>query len=304
MAQFMIKFLEKYPQLQGKDFYITGESYAGHYIPAISHNFMFKHKADLNINFKGLAIGNGLVDPFLQYPAYDTFSYENKLINWGEYEILWGGFKGCQALISTGIWPVALEVCQLLTETILGNPVSPRFNVYDIREGCDKPPLCYDMSPADNLLARKDIKKILGVSGRGWQECNMVVHTFLLGDWMLNLAPKVTDILNDGSVDVLVYSGDKDFICNWRGGEAWTNGCKWDGQADFKKQEYKEWAVGSTSAGSLKTYKNLKFLRVFEAGHMVPMNQPEAALQMLNQFTSGGVKETLREDEPRAILQW
>lgn len=57
----------------------------------------------------------------------------------------------------------------------------------------------------------------------------MVVHTFLLGDWMLNLAPKVTDILNDGTVDVLVYSGDKDFICNWRGGEAWSDGCKWDG---------------------------------------------------------------------------
>jgi len=27
-----------------------------------------------------MAIGNGLVDPYNQYPAYDTFSYENKLI--------------------------------------------------------------------------------------------------------------------------------------------------------------------------------------------------------------------------------
>jgi carboxypeptidase C (cathepsin A) len=65
MVQFMIKFLEKYPKLQGKDFYITGESYAGHYIPAIAHYFQFLHKDDLKINFKGLAIGNGLVDPYL-----------------------------------------------------------------------------------------------------------------------------------------------------------------------------------------------------------------------------------------------
>ena len=130
------------------------------------------------------------------------------------------------------------------------------------------------------------------------------MHTALLGDWMTNLAPKVTDIFNDGSVDVLVYSSDKDFICNWRGGEAWTDGCSWTGQKDFQKEDYKEWAVGSSAGGALKSHKNLSFLRVFEAGHMVPMNQPEAALQMLNQLMSGGVKETPREDEPRMPLQW
>merc|ERR1712048_1401007 len=147
-------------------------------------------------------------------------------------------------------------------------------------------PLCYDMSPADNLLAKPEIKKILGVSGRGWVECATGVHLALLGDWMVNLAPKVADILNDGGLDVLVYSGDRDFICNWRGGEAWTNGCKWNGQSDFEKEKYEDWQYENAEqpAGALKTYKNLKFLRVFEAGHMVPMNQPEAALQMLNQF--------------------
>jgi len=235
MAKFMIKFLEKYPELQGKDFYITGESYAGHYIPAISHNFQFKHKDDLKINFKGLAIGNGLVDPYNQYPAYDTFAYENKLIGFAAHEILSGAFKGCQVLIESGVWPVAIEVCNILMDTILGNPIAPRFNVYDIREGCDKPPLCYDMSPADNLLAKADIKKVLGVSGRGWTECSNLVHTALLGDWMTNLAPKMTDILNDGSLDVLVYSGDKDFICNWRGGESWTNKCSWSGHENYSK---------------------------------------------------------------------
>jgi cathepsin A (carboxypeptidase C) len=54
------------------------------------------------------------------------------------------------------------------------------------------------------------------------------VHIAMLGDWMLNLAPKITNILNSG-VEVLVYSGDKDFICNWRGGEAWTNAVQWSG---------------------------------------------------------------------------
>lgn len=126
---------------------------------------------------------------------------------------------------------------------------------------------------------------------------------------MLNLAPKISDILNNGTLDVLVYSGDKDFICNWEGGHAWTNGCKWAGQNDFVNKTYEDWTFDKdkTAAGQLKSFMNLKFLRVYEAGHMVPMNQPEAALNMLNQFISGGVHTktpTKEEEEPRLPLQW
>jgi len=32
----MLGFLERYPEFKGRALYITGESYAGHYIPAIS----------------------------------------------------------------------------------------------------------------------------------------------------------------------------------------------------------------------------------------------------------------------------
>ena len=95
---------------------------------------------------------------------------------------------------------------------------------------------------------------------------------------MLDLSSKVTDLLNAG-LDVLVYSGDKDFICNWRGGEAWTHEVDWTGKADFQAADYTPWtgtdSSGATSEwGQLKTFKNLKFLRVENAGHMVPMNQP------------------------------
>jgi len=177
----------------------------------------------------------------------------------------------------------------MATEVILGGPI-PRFNVYDIREKCEHPPLCYDMSPADNLLLEASTQKVLGVEGRSWSECNMAVHTALLGDWMLNLAPKVTDLLNAG-LDTLVYSGDKDFICNWRGGEAWTNAVAWTGHDAFNNAKYNDWNVTGKAAGALRTEKNLKFLRVFDAGHMVPMNQPAAASQMLLEFISGGILE-------------
>lgn len=60
----------------------------------------------------------------------------------------------------------------------------------------------------------------------------MPVQMNLLKDWTNNLASKVASLVELG-LDVLVYSGDKDFICNWRGGEAWTNAVEWEGQKDF-----------------------------------------------------------------------
>jgi len=97
---------------------------------------------------------------------------------------------------------------------------------------------------------------------------------------MLNLADKISNILNAG-VEVLVYSGEKDFICNWRGGEAWTNAVQWSGQDAFNKVAYKDWVVDGKPAGQLKSVDNFKFLKVYEAGHMVPMDQPKVALSML-----------------------
>ena len=107
---FIRGFLEENPEYLGRDFYITGESYAGHYIPAIAYHFV-KEVTDLGVNFKGIAIGNGWVDPIIQYPQYAEFAYENKLIGDAEYAILKEGFVECQNVINNKNWLVALEYC-------------------------------------------------------------------------------------------------------------------------------------------------------------------------------------------------
>jgi len=106
----------------------------------------------------GSAIGNGLVDPYHQYPAYAEFAYENKLIGKASYEIVKAAMVVCQGLIKTGVWPVALEECQLGLTPIIGIPVAPAFNLYDIREKCSHPPLCYDFEPMDKFLAQDKVK--------------------------------------------------------------------------------------------------------------------------------------------------
>ncbi len=144
--------------------------------------------------------------------------------------------------------------------------------MYDIRIPCESPPLCYDFSESDTFLNNADVQRILGVPDRKWEDCNQLVHTYLLGDWMLNLMPQVAEMLDDSDLEVLVYSGDKDFVCNWRGGEAWTLATKWAHKDDFNAQDYQSWEVNGFPSGAMRQFENLHFLRVFEAGHMVPMD--------------------------------
>lgn len=289
---FLKGFLEKFPEYKGRPLFITGESYAGHYIPAIGS--YINQQKNSNVNLVGVAIGNGWVDPYLQYPAYNTFALENDLIGADQSYILDGAFAACQGLIKSGVWLVALEECQLAVTSILGLPFAPRFNVYDIRKQCEHPPLCYDFTNVENFLKREDVIESLGVKGRSWVTCNMAVHTALLGDWVTNLSDKVVYLLNN-HVNVLVYSGNKDFVCNWRGGEAWTEALDWNHGQEFKNASYIEWKEGNKSLGEIKEVKNLVFLKVYDAGHMVPMDQPEAALAMLNKFIRNWAKMEKKE---------
>lgn len=62
---------------------VAGESYAGHYVPAVSHRIYTYNNGvspDKRINLKGLAIGNGLTDPAIQYGAYADYALLNNII--------------------------------------------------------------------------------------------------------------------------------------------------------------------------------------------------------------------------------
>ena len=52
---------------------------------------------------------------------------------------------------------------------------------------------------------------------------------------------ELKNLLNNG-LPILIYNGDKDFICNWRGGEDWTNALVWEKQRQFNSEKYRDWA--------------------------------------------------------------
>jgi len=92
----------------------------------------------------------------------------------------------------------------------------------------------------------------------------------------------VPEILQE--IPVLLYNGADDLICNWMGTQTWSVNMKWPGQQNYidaanqtfilSNQKSAGWFKAATASGS----KQLTWLIINEAGHMVPFNQPQVRL--------------------------
>ncbi len=83
----------RYKEFGRRSLFITGESYAGKYIPAISAYIIAQHDPDIVL--LASAIGNGWVDPYNQFPESVHYSYENNLITKEEANDLDYQMKHC-----------------------------------------------------------------------------------------------------------------------------------------------------------------------------------------------------------------
>jgi len=151
------------------------------------------------------------------------------------------------------------------------------------------PGLCYDFSAETAWLDQSSTRSALGVTSASaaWASCNMQVNQQFSSDWMKNQEYTVPPLLAAG-IEVLIYAGDADFICNWMGNKAWTLALPWSGNAAFNAATDHDWEVDGKKAGTARTSDGFTFLQVNEAGHMVPRDQPANALAMINTFISGG----------------
>lgn len=299
MVAFLQNFYQQLPQYKANKFFIFGESYAGHYVPAISHAIFTDKTSAFKVPLEGIGIGNGLVDPEEQYKWYAQMGLDGGKAQGGTLEkgvltskitqgIMKAAIGPCTALIKkcnaggVGSCTAAYATCnygELIPYQLTG------MNPYDMRIKCAVKPLCYDFSMIDTYLKRADVKQALGVT-KTWSECNRAVNMMFQGDWMKNYHTLIPDMLA-GGIRVLVYAGDVDYICNWLGNKEWTLAMEWPHQADYAKAADAAWMVDGKQAGRLRTQSGFQFLQVYQAGHMVPLDQPEAALQMVTDFTQG-----------------
>nr|GMD24074.1 serine carboxypeptidase-like [Ipomoea batatas] len=286
-------FSKAHPEYAKNDFFITGESYAGHYIPALGSrvNQGNKKKEGIPINLKGMAIGNGLTNTEIQYPAYPDFALDNKLISKSDHDNLTQLVPDCEEAIrqcnSVGgdACDEADNRCETIYNQILG--IAKNINHYDIRRKCDGgSSLCYNFSSVGTFLKTQSVKDALGVGDINWVSCSFVVYDYMSSDWFKNLAVGIPSLLEDG-INLLVYAGEYDLICNWLGNWRWVEALKWSGQGGFGAAPNVTFSVDGKENGIQKSYGPLTFLKVHDAGHMVPMDQPQVSLEMLRRWMHG-----------------
>lgn len=81
--------------------------------------------------------------------------------------------------------------------------------------------------------------------------------------------------------------GDRDYACNWVGGEASSLAIPYSRQADFAEAGYTPLLTADGISGFTRQLGNLSFTRVFQSGHEVPSYQPAAAWAIFNRATFG-----------------
>ncbi|CEG70790.1 hypothetical protein RMATCC62417_06621 [Rhizopus microsporus] len=314
---FLQLFFKQFPQYAHLDFHVSGESYAGHYIPAIGGeinrnnkgNFksfeLFANKETLStINLKSLLIGNGLTDPLIQYKYYAKMACENSygpVLDQSTCRSMEAQFPACERLIQNCYDNENVFACLPAAMKCNKDQIQPYqmtgMNPYDVREKCKGGNLCYEiLESVQKYLNIPEVKKAVGVDvSKEYESCNMQINFRfqMAGDWMRPYVNEVPPLLED-DIRVLIYAGDADFICNWMGNKAWTLELPWSGRSEFQAANDTEWHsdILGKQAGELRRTEDgrFAFLRVFGAGHMVPYDQPESGLDMLQQWVRGELK--------------
>jgi carboxypeptidase D len=90
-------------------------------------------------------------------------------------------------------------------------------------------------------------------------------------------------------VPILLFSGDKDFICNHVGTEAMIENMKWNGGKGFEVSPgvwapKQDWTFEGEPAGTYQEVRNLTYVVFYNSSHMVPFDYPKRTRDMLDRF--------------------
>ncbi|XP_072374734.1 lysosomal protective protein-like [Scyliorhinus torazame] len=305
----LLDFFKKFPSFQRNDFYVTGESYGGVYVPSLTLKIA---NGPAKINLKGFAVGNGLSSTYFNDQSVVYFGYYHGLFgdtlwqNLNNYCCLGGSCNfvtnsnsNCRESVNkvfTILYYSGLNLYALYMNCAGGVKGSNmrfrtelknlfRFYQFEVPE---KPailsgnvPLCINDTAQWTWLNRADVREALHIPDfvQPWELCSSVVSDNYQRIYD-NMQDFYLQLLSKG-LRALVYNGDIDMVCNFLGDNWFVQSLN-----QKKTMDYQPWIYRNQIAGFYERYGNLTFLTVKGAGHMVPEWAPARALNMFRSFLS------------------
>jgi len=309
------------PTLQ-RPLYFSGESHAGHYIPSMMNYIRkqnlylsaLKNQNGVYMPLTGAAIGNGWIDPYYQYSAHEV-AYGYSLIGKAQERALAKKEENCRTDLDRKEYTsdTCFQLLGMVTKNALGAKNPQTVSQYDARvhearkRDRDFPPGHKDVEAylgQTKKIPNANIQQVLKAihatpswdSGQRYLECTDPPYYALAHQDGLGVVPDIVELLehtgesdsddNDDKIRLLFFNGIHDLICNHVGNENALENLPWNHQNAFVTATRYGWKAPSTDAlgGYAKEFENLTFLKVLGAGHMVPMDVPQVALDMMMTF--------------------
>lgn len=278
----MQQFLTLFPDLRNNEFYITGESYAGKYIPALGMEIHRQNsRGNKIINLKGMAIGNGYCDPIHQMD-YGNYLYQHGLIDDNQYEL----FQELELKIIDEIkkenWARADILMDGLMEGELHNySYIQNFTGFNYYYNFLKTQNDEDFSIFAKLLDNDMMRRSIHVGGLPFNDgVNVQIHLAL--DILKSIAPYITELLSH--YRMLFYNGQLDIVVAYPLTENFLQNLKFSSAEQYKTAPRYIWKVDKDIAGYVKKAGNLTEILIRNSGHLVPHDQPKWAYTMITRF--------------------
>jgi vitellogenic carboxypeptidase-like protein len=284
------QFFQLWPELRQNSFYITGESYAGKYIPALGYQiYLNRGSADPadRINLKGLAIGNGVTDPANQI-IYADYFYQLGFIDKNAYAEFTNYQNIGLSLIAQGNYLGALTYIFgiINSPSCLFNKLSGFTSPYNYLSVNGYDP---EIDKVTAYMANSGIANYLHVGTNAWvpfTASNEVLY-YLQDDILQSVADWVAVLINN--YRVYIYNGQLDLLVSPTATLNYLSVLQFNGSTTFNAAPTNIWYVNNEIAGYVKKGStNFAHITVRLAGHMVPVDQPTWALDILSRLTGNG----------------
>lgn len=290
LYNFLEQFYQVFPELLDQaDFYVTGESYAGHYVSGLSSKLSkMIQQGNTKIPFKGCSMGNAWVDPINQIKGYPAMLYNLDLITSTERKVVQKYCDNAVDFIKKGEYSKAFLVWdEMINGDLYGYPpyitnvtgLTDYFNYLNTEEPV------YENYFSEYVQLER-IRKGIHVGNRPFGETSKKVEEALRADFMVSFKSEVENLLALG-YKVLIYNGQLDVIIGPALTRNYLKELNWPGKKKHHLEQQHIWRLNKNDKlvlGYIKQAEGLTSAVVRGASHMVPSDKPEAALDLITRF--------------------